>query len=73
VSERSHIDPDKLEKVPAGKPFEYKDVVSDGFEEEEHTEDGRRFKAEVLNGVHPDVKIDHDNGSRLVYRKERKY
>lgn len=69
--ERSHVDPDKLDRVPAGKPFEYKDVVEDSFVEEEHTEDGKRFKAEVLNGIYPDVKIEKDNGSRLVYRKER--
>jgi hypothetical protein len=69
--EKSHIDPGKLEKVPEGKPFEYKDVVEDSYVEEEHTEDGKRFKAEVLNGVYPEVKVEKDNGSRLVYRKEK--
>ncbi|HCW05645.1 MAG TPA: hypothetical protein DGK91_14685 [Clostridium sp.] len=70
MEKRSHVDPEKLERVPSGKPFEYKDVVEDGFKDENHTEDGKRFKAEVLNGLYSDVKIEKDNGSRLVYKKE---
>jgi len=69
VKKRSHVDAEKLEKVPSGKPFEYKDVVEDNFKDEDHTEDGKRFKAEVLNGVYSDVKLEKDNDSRLVYRK----
>jgi len=69
VEKRSHIDPDKLEKIPSGKPFEYKDVVEDSFKDEDHTEDGKLFKAEVLSGVYSDVKLERDNDSRLVYRK----
>lgn len=69
MKQRSHVDPEKLEKVPSGKPFEYKDVVEDRFRDEDHTEDGKCFKAEVLKGEFSDVKLEKDNGSRLVYRK----
>lgn len=69
MQKRSHIDLEKLERVPSGKPFEYKDVVEDSFREEDHTVDGKRFKSEVLNGVYSDVKIEKDNDSRLVYKK----
>lgn len=69
MQEKSHVDPAKLDKVPSHTPFEYKDVVSDEFAEENHTEDGKRFKAEVESGKYDNVEIDKDNGSRLVYRK----
>jgi hypothetical protein len=69
MSEKSHICLNKLGKVPAGKPFEYKDVVQDDFELENHTEDGKRFKSEVEQGVFDNVKIDKDTGSHILYRK----
>jgi hypothetical protein len=69
MSEKSHVCPDKLSKVPSGKPFEYKDVVMDSFAEENHTEDGKRFKAEVEEGKFNNVVIEKDTGSHLLYRK----
>lgn len=69
MREKSHIDLEKLSKVPSGKPFEYKDVVSDNLFLQEHTEDGKRFKEEVLEGIYNNVKIEKDTGSHLVYKK----
>jgi hypothetical protein len=69
MSEKSHICPDKLNKVPSGHPFEYKDVVMDNFPVEGHTEDGKRFKQEVEQGVYEDVKLEKDTGSHLLYKK----
>ncbi|MCM8711461.1 hypothetical protein M2651_10555 [Clostridium sp. SYSU_GA19001] len=69
MSNRSHICLNKLDKVPAGKPFEYKDIVQDDFALENHTEDGKRFKAEVEQGMYSNVKIEKDTGSHLLYRK----
>lgn len=69
MPEKSHIALNKLDKVPKGKPFEYKDVVQDDFEFENHTEDGKAFKSEVKQGAFDDVKIEKDTGSHLLYRK----
>jgi hypothetical protein len=69
MSQKSHVDITKLNNVPSGHPFEYKDVVSEDFAEENHTEDGKRFKAEVKDGEYDGVIIDKDTGSHLLYRK----
>lgn len=69
MPDKSHIDLDKLNKVPSGKPFEYKDVVSDSIPMEAHTDDGRKFKIEVEQGVYDGVKIEKDTGSHILYRK----
>lgn len=65
----SHIDLNKLSKVPAEHPFEYKDVVEDNFPDRFHTEDGKIFKAEVENGIFENIKVDKDTGSHILYRK----
>ncbi|MFL0267583.1 hypothetical protein [Candidatus Clostridium radicumherbarum] len=67
--EKSHIDLGKLERVPSGKPFEYKDVVSDKLDLLKHTEDGKRFKDEVEKGLYNNIKIEKDTGSHLLYKK----
>lgn len=67
--EKSHICLNKLDKIPKGKPFEYKDIVQDDFQLEDHTEDGKRFKEEVEQGLYDNVKIEKDTGSHLLYRK----
>lgn len=67
--EKSHIDLEKLDRVPSGKPFEYKDVVSDKFDSLNHTEDGKRFKEEVEKGLYNNIKIEKDTGSHLLYKK----
>jgi hypothetical protein len=69
IHEESHVCPDKLSKVPEGKPFEYKDVVMDTFPLEGHTEDGKRFKDEVEAGKFDNIIIEKDTGSHLLYRK----
>jgi len=69
MSEKSHIDIEKLNKVPSGHPFEYRDVVDDNFPVEEHTIDGRRFKAEVENGKFQAVVAHDDPDNRVQYKK----
>lgn len=70
MSKRSHVDLDKLNKVPEGQPFVYKDVVDDNFPDEEHTEDGRRFKDEVEEGVYNSIVVAKDDDEhRVLYKK----
>ncbi|WML37270.1 hypothetical protein [Clostridium sp. OS1-26] len=70
MSERSHIDPSKLEKVPERQPFVYKDVVSDEFPVEKHTIDGRRFKDEVEQGKYNSIVVAKDDDEhRVLYKK----
>lgn len=69
MSQKSHVDIDKLNKVPTGHPFEYKDVVKDDFPVEEHTEDGKKFKAEVENGKFQAVVTEDDPENRVQYKK----
>lgn len=70
MSERSHIDLSKLEKVPEGQPFVYKDVVSDEFPVEEHTLDGRKFKNEVEEGEYNSIVVAKDDDEhRVLYKK----
>lgn len=69
MKNESHIDMEKLNKVPPEHPFEYKDVVDESFPTEFHTEDGKTFKAEVENGIYKNVKVDKDTGSHILYRK----
>lgn len=66
---RSHIDTEKLNKVPVGHPFEYKDIVDEQFPMDAHTEDGKRFKDEVESGLYKDIVIEKDTGSHLLYKK----
>jgi hypothetical protein len=66
---KSHIDEDKLARVPEGHPFEYRDIVDDSLPVDEHTADGRRFKEEVVSGVYDNVKIEKDTDNRILYRK----
>lgn len=69
VNHRSHIDKEKLSKVPSGCPFEYKDVVKENFPVDGHTEDGKVFKAEVEQGIYDNVEIRKDTGSHILYKK----
>jgi hypothetical protein len=68
VTEKSHIDINKLNAIPSGRPFEYKDVVMEEFPVEKRTEDGKKFKAEVENGEF-DAVIIEDDTDRVQYRK----
>lgn len=69
MQSRSHIDMEKLNKVPVGNPFEYKDIVNEELPIEAHTEDGKRFKDEVKSGVYQNIVIEKDTGSHLLYKK----
>ena len=70
MNSKSHIDKNKLEKVPVGHPFEYRDIVSESLPMSEHTIDGRRFKSEVESGEYENVGIiDENPGNRILYRK----
>jgi len=66
---KSHIDLDKLNKVPSNHPFEYKDVVSDDFPTEDHGIDGRRFKSEVENGKYENISVNKETDNRVQYKK----
>lgn len=68
MSERSHIDMDKFNSVPSGRPFEYKDVVMESFQPEKRTVDGKKFKAEVENGEFEAI-ITGDDTDRVQYEK----
>lgn len=69
MNTKSHIDKEKLNKVPSGCPFEYKDVVTEAFPIESHTEDGKTFKSEVESGIYEDIRIKKDTGSHILYEK----
>ncbi len=71
MKDKSHIDISKLNKVPLGHPFEYKDIVRDDFPTEERPIDGLRFKEEVKKGIYEDVVIydNTDIDNRVVYKK----
>ncbi|WFD11433.1 hypothetical protein [Tepidibacter hydrothermalis] len=66
---RSHIDLNKLNKVPSNHPFEYRDVVSEDFPKESHGIDGRRFKSEVEHGKYENVAIYRESDDRVQYKK----
>ncbi|MBC2581653.1 hypothetical protein [Clostridium sp. DJ247] len=69
MSNKSHVDLQKLDQVPLGQPFVYKDVVQDNFDDDKHTIDGRIFKEEVESGLYDSVEIDKNTGNRMLYRK----
>lgn len=70
MQKKSHIDIDKLNKVPKGHPFEYKDVVDDEFSLEDRPRDGLFFKAEVDRGMYDFVVMKRDTGNRVLYEKK---
>ena len=65
----SHVDISKLNKVPPGCPFQYKDVVRDDYPDSEHSMDGRRFKEEVETKAYDNVILDRETDEAVVYRK----
>lgn len=68
--DKSHIDMNKLNKVPSGHPFEYRDIVNEDFPTNKHDTDGLRFKKEVESGKYNNVDIISENtDSRVVYKK----
>ncbi|NLZ47795.1 MAG: hypothetical protein GX895_03235 [Clostridiales bacterium] len=70
MNHKSHVDIDKLNKIPKGRSFEYKDVVCNDFPDEEHAEDGKIFKTEVENNVFSNVIVQNDNANTTVKYKK---
>lgn len=68
--QRSHVDIDKINKLPKGRSFEYKDVVSNDFPDTEHGEDGKIFNTEVEKGVFNDVIIANEEANTTVKYKK---
>lgn len=66
---KSHVDINKLNKVPSGNPFEYKAVVSDELPISEHSTCGRVFKEEVDSGKYENIVVYKDTESHIVYKK----
>jgi hypothetical protein len=70
MTNRNIIDMEKLNCVPSGRPFEFKDVVSETLSKEEHSEAGRIFKDKVDRGLFNNVAVRKDTGeNRVVYEK----
>ncbi len=70
MEKKSHIDVNKLNKVPLGHSFEYKDIVHEDFPVDDRPRDGLFFKAEVDRGMYDSVVMKKDTGNRLLYEKK---
>ncbi|GAA0177826.1 hypothetical protein SH2C18_09810 [Clostridium sediminicola] len=70
MQKKSHIDIDKLNRVPKGHPFEYKDVVDDDFPVDDRPRDGLFFKTEVDRGMYDSIVMKKDTGNRVLYEKK---
>ncbi|SHH70586.1 hypothetical protein [Clostridium grantii] len=70
MHKKSHIDTAKLDEVPMGDSFEYKDVVEDDFPLKDRPEDGLFFKAEVDRGMYESIVLKKDTGNRVLYEKK---
>lgn len=69
MKEKSHIDLEKLYKVANGHKFEYKDVVSEEFPDNKHSDGGAAFKEEVENGVYDGVIVSDPDATHITYKK----
>jgi hypothetical protein len=67
---KSHVDINKINKLPSGRAFEYKDVVSNDFPDSEHAEDGKIFNSEVENGVFNNVVVSNERAHTTVKYKK---
>jgi hypothetical protein len=70
MSQKSHVDMDKINKLPIGRAFEYKDVVENDFPVSQHTEDGKLFNSEVENGVFGNIKVSNEEAHTTVKYKK---
>jgi hypothetical protein len=68
--QKSHVDIDKINKLPIGRAFEYKDVVRNDFPDNQHAEDGKIFNAEVENGIFSNVIISNEKANTTVKYKK---
>jgi hypothetical protein len=67
---RSHVDIDKINELPKGRSFEYKDVARNDFPDSDHVEDGKIFKTEVENGIFSNVTVANDSANTTVKYKK---
>ena len=68
---KSHVDMGKLNKIPYGQCFEYKDIVDESFHPGNKAPiDVEKFKVEVQMAIYPGINIIEDTGNRLLYRKD---
>lgn len=63
------VDKNKLEKVPKGTVFGYRDVVKDTLDTEDHIKYGSIFKNQVDEGLIDDVTLEKETDNRVLYRK----
>lgn len=70
MDHRSLVDIEKINKLPKGRAFEYKDVVQDDFPIDEHAEDGKIFNSEVENGVFDNVIVSNERAHTTVKYKK---
>jgi hypothetical protein len=68
--QKSHVDVDKINKLPKGRAFEYKDVVKNDFPDSDHAEDGKVFNTEVENGVFSNVIVSNEEAHTTVKYKK---
>lgn len=71
MSKRSHIDVNKLDKVPKGHTFEYNDIVREDFPIVARTEDGKKFRAEVESGLYYGLEVKEGSGGNCVVYQKR--
>ncbi|MBC8061668.1 MAG: hypothetical protein H7Y18_13515 [Clostridiaceae bacterium] len=68
---KSHVDLEKLNKIPYGQSFEYKDIVDESFHPGNKAAiDVEKFKEEVEKAIYPGINVLEDKGDRLLYRKD---
>lgn len=70
MNKKSHVDINKINELPKGRAFEYKDVVSSNLPDNEHVEDGKVFKTEVENGLFSGVIVENDKAHTTVKYKK---
>lgn len=70
MTKRSNACIDKINKLPSGRTFEYKDIVEEDFPMYEHDEGGKIFKSEVENGVYSNVIVANDTAHTTVKYKK---
>lgn len=66
---KSYVDLNKINKIPKGTVFGYRDVVDDDLDDSDHIKYGNVFKAQVEEGIFDSVTIERESDARMLYRK----
>lgn len=66
---KSHVDVQKINRMPQGQSFEYKDVVREDLPISQHSADGALFNREVENKVYDKVIVSDPDATHVVYKK----